>query len=901
MRAPAPSTDVRWHGLPADEVLSRLSVTPTGLTAAEAADRLRRNGPNRLARTPPTPVHAILLRQVASVVVALLAAAALVAFLAGDRVEAAAIGAVLLINTALGFAVELRARRAMESLLRYQALTATVVREGEPIQVAADALVTGDVIVLQAGDAVPADARVLEAADLRTVEAPLTGESLPVAKSPDPAPGGATLPDRTSMVYSGTSVATGSARAAVVATGVATELGRIGGLVGQVAEERTPLERRLDALGRRLVLLTLAVAVVVGGTGILRGGSIGLMIETAIALAIAAVPEGLPAVATIALAVGLRRMARRNALVRNLHAVEALGSATVVCTDKTGTLTAGEMTVTALRFPDRTVEVTGIGYAPEGVLFDDGEAIDPARDEGVREALEVALLSARADVVLEGDRWVVRGDPTDAALVVLARKGGLDAGGLHDRFPSIGELPFTSRLRLSASFHEEGGGAAVLAAVKGGPVEVLERCAAVRASGGREPLDDAVRSAILGVNDTLAGQGLRVIALARGPVPSADAEHLRDLDFLCLTALMDPPAEGVRDTIDQLGRAGIRTLMITGDQARTAAAVAAELGLPAGGVLSGVELDRMSDPELRARLRDTTVFSRVSPERKLDIVRLLQEDGEIVAMIGDGVNDAAALKQANAGVAMGGRGTDVAREVAAVVLRDDRFVTIGAAVEEGRVIYDNIRKFIFYLFSCNLAEVLVLFAAGLAGLPLPLLPLQILWLNLVTDTFPALALALEPGEPGVMARPPRDPAGGILSRRFARAIGFYAVLITGVTFAAFLWGLRPGGEGYEHAVTLSFMTLALAQLFHLGNARSTGPVLSFRRASANRFALVAVAVVLILQILAVQLPPLAALLDLRPLRPADWALVGALSVVPAGLGQILRLYRVRRITPRRAT
>ena len=456
-RAPAPSTDVRWHGLPADEVLSRLSVTPTGLTAAEAADRLRRGGPNRLARTPPTPVHAILLRQVASVVVALLAAAALVAFLAGDRVEAAAIGAVLLINTALGFVVELRARRAMESLLRYQALTATVVRDGGQRQVPADAVVPGDVIVLQAGDAVPADARVLEAADLRTVEAPLTGESLPVGKSPAPAPDGATLPDRTSMVYSGTSVATGSARAVVVATGMATELGRIGGLVGQVAAERTPLERRLDALGRRLVLLTLAVAAVVGGTGILRGGSIGLMIETAIALAIAAVPEGLPAVATIALAVGLRRMARRNALVRSLHAVEALGSATVICTDKTGTLTAGEMTVTGLRFPDRTVEVTGVGYAPEGAFSEDDRPIDPARDELVREALEVALLSARADVVLEGDRWVVRGDPTDAALVVLARKGGLDAGGLHDRFPSIGELPFTGRLRLSASFHDAGG------------------------------------------------------------------------------------------------------------------------------------------------------------------------------------------------------------------------------------------------------------------------------------------------------------------------------------------------------------------------------------------------------------------------------------------------------------
>ena len=880
-------TATAWHAETPGSVVERLESAADGLTSAEASRRLSRYGPNRLPRTPPVPWWRILLRQLTSVVVGLLALATVVALVMGEVVEAVAIGVVLLLNTVLGFVVELRARRSMEALLRYEPLRTTVLRDGAAAQIGAPGLVPGDVLVLRAGDAVPADARLLDASDLRAVEGALTGESMPVQKSAGPVPRDTTLAERASMVYAGTSLATGSGHAIVVGTGADTELGRIGLMLGEIEDERTPLERRLDFLGRRLVWITLVVAAVVTALGWLRGESLALMVETGIALAIAAVPEGLPAVATIALAVGLRRMARRNAVVRRLHAVEALGSTTVVCTDKTGTLTAGVMSVTRLILDGREVAVSGAGYDAEGELSVEGVGVDPGADPTVLAALEVALLTARAEVVPKGDGWSVRGDPTDAGLLTLARKAGLETAPLLERWPMVDEVPFSTEHRLSASVHEIDGRSHAL--VKGAPQDVMDRCDSVLRPEGPAPLDDATRRSFADINDRLAADGLRLIGLARGDVEGSGQAALKGLTFVGLVALTDPPAAGVAETIGTLDGAGIRTIMITGDQAATATKIARELGLGRGDpvAIPGKELVG-GDERLLDQLARATVFSRVSPGSKLDIVRVLQERGEIVAMLGDGVNDAAALKKADVGVAMGGRGTDVAREVSDIVLRDDRFATVGVAVEEGRVIYDNIRKFIFYLFSCNLAEVLVLFVAGLARLPLPILPLQILWLNLVTDTFPALALALEPGEPDVMRRPPRDPQATILSRRFVRSLAFYASLITLVTLAAFGWGLTEG-RGYPHAVTLAFMTLAFAQLFHLGTARSTGPVLAPRRATANRYALGAVAIVVTLQVLAVTVEPLAAVLELTPLGAGDWIGVLGLAAVPAVVGQLLRL------------
>ncbi|MEJ2541268.1 MAG: cation-transporting P-type ATPase [Gemmatimonadota bacterium] len=625
--------------------------------------------------------------------------------------------------------------------------------------------------------------------------------------------------------------------------------------------------------GRPLAIAGLAVA-----AGGLRGVPWGRMVETGIALAVAAVPEGLPAVATIALAIGLRRMARRNALVRKLNAVEALGSTTVVCTDKTGTLTAGEMTVVRVVTPTGELEVSGRGDREGGDFTQGGAVVDPEDLPGLEGLLRAAALTPRARLDADGPQ----GDPTDAALLVLARKGGVDPETLAP--PLLGEIPFSSDSRLSVSFHREAHGA--LAYLKGAPEAILARSGFIVGEDGPESLSSEAREELLARNRELAGKGLRVIALARGPGEETDAVP-DDLTFLGLVGMIDGPAPGVADTIRRLQDAGIRTVVLTGDQSATAQAVALSLGLPAASdqVLGSRQLSALADEDLAGTVTRVNVFSRVSPEEKLRIVDALRDSGEIVAMLGDGVNDAAALKRADVGVAMGIRGSDVAKETADVVLEDDRFATVAVAVEEGRVIFDNIRKFVFYLFGCNVAEILVVTGATVAGLPLPLLPLQILWLNLVTDTFPALALAVEPAEPDVMTRPPRDPDAGILSRRFVASLTLFAVLITGATLGAYLWGLETGSV--ERAVTLAFMTLALAQLFHLGNARSRSRVVRPSRAFANRWALGAVALVLALQLLAVYWAPLAGLLGTVPLGMTEWGVVLGLASVPALVGQAM--------------
>lgn len=889
-----------WHAEPPAAVLGRLASAPEGLTPDEARARLQRFGPNALEAVPAATIASILLAQVRSVVVLLLFVATGVALAFGETVEALAIAAVLALNTGLGFVTEFRARRAMEALLDLDVSTATVRRGGVEREIDARELVPGDVVLLSEGDSVPADARLLETAELRVDEAPLTGESIPVDKdagatsaSDDP------LPERRTMVYKATAVTTGSATAVVVSTGMETEVGRIGDLVSGLSEEKAPLEHRLDALGRRLVWATLAVAAVVTGVGVLQGADLVQMVETGVALAIAAVPEGLPAVSTIALAVGLRRMARRSALIRRLPAVEALGSTTVVCTDKTGTLTAGQMTVTRLWVAGREVRVTGDGYEPSGEFHDASGQLRPRENAEIEQALIAAALAGRSDVsVGEDGAWRVRGDPTEAALVVAARKAGLERRELLDEHPLRGEVPFGSERRFMATFHETPEG--LRAFVKGAPERILELSGReLDERGTPVALDGTRRTAIEASNERFAADGLRVLGLATALVSEPSAAALEDLTFLGLAGMIDPPAAGVPDTIRRFREADIRTVMITGDQRLTAEAVARDLDIltAAEETIDGRELSRLSDADLARRAPRVGVFSRIAPEDKLRIVEAYRQSGAVVAMLGDGVNDAAALKRADVGVAMGMRGTDIAREAADVVLQNDRFPTLVAAVEEGRIVFDNIRKFVFYLFSCNVAEVMTLFVAGVAGLPLPLLPLQILWLNLVTDTFPALALAVEPGEADVMRRPPRDPHAALLSGRFVRAIGFYAALITASTLTAFLVVL--GRADYETAVSCAFMTLALAQILHLGNARSTEAVLAPGAALANRWALAAVALASGLQLLAVYFSPLAGLLGVRPLALADWLLVVPLAAFPAVTGQAIRRTRGRAEVGRR--
>jgi Ca2+-transporting ATPase len=887
-RAAAPDDGMPPHASTADAVVAALRSRASGLSDGEAKQRLNVHGPNSLRMPKGRSAWKILRDQLRSVVVALLLVASGISLFLGDVVDAVAIGAVLALNTALGFVMELRARRAMEALLHLQAPRTTVLRDGHLREIAAAELVPGDVIALEAGQSVPADGRVLATTDLRVDEAALTGESAPVVKDPRPVDARAPLADRASMVYQGTLVRTGSARAIIATTGMNTELGRIGALVGDVREERTPLERRLDDLGRRLVWIVLVAAAAVSALALLRGASLDTMLQIGIALAVAAVPEALPAVVTIALAVGVRRMARRKALIRRLPSAETLGSVTVICTDKTGTLTSGQMTMTVLALPDREIAIEGIGYATDGRLLAGGAPVD--RDDAqVRDALSVGVLANHAEVGVDRDSGgpSVVGDTTEAALLVAGMKIGLRREHLLATARQIGEVPFSSETMFMATFHRRD--EKTVACVKGAPVRVLEMCDRERARDGERALDQAARDRLLHQNRDLAARGLRVLALAGGPARTTDASALRGLAFLGLAGMIDPAASGVRETIRVFSEAGIRTVMITGDQRLTARAVARELGImrEGGDVLDGAEIDALAPPQLTERVGHVQTFSRVSPESKLAVIAALQSRGDVVAMLGDGVNDAPALRKADVGVAMGIRGTDVAKEAADVVLQDDRFATIGVAVEQGRVIFDNVRKFVFYLFSCNLAEILVLLIATALGMPLPLLPLQVLWLNLLTDTFPALSLAVEPPEENVMRRAPRKPDGAILSRRFLGAVAGYATMITAVTLLAFRIGLADGSADTSRGVTMSFLTLALAQSLHLGNARSRRPVWSFRGMLSNRVALAAVVFVVLLQVIAVQWPPLGRVLQTVPLSGQDWLLCLGLASVPAIVGQVL--------------
>ena len=883
---------VPWHQIPPGAVLHRLGSSPDGIDEADAAERLAHHGPNVFRASQPVSAWSIFVAQLRSVIVLLLVGAAGVALVSGDALDAGAIGAVLVLNLGIGFITDLRAHRAMEGLLALEVTRATVVREGQVREIDARGLVPGDVIRLEAGQSVPADARLLEAVELRTVEAALTGEPEPVDKDPDAAVAEDAPPsDRVTMVYKATSVVTGQGRAIVVATGMATEVGRIGELAGSVTGRRTPLERRLDALGRRLALVALAVAGAVAWISVRQGAPLAELIQTAIALAVAAVPEGLPVVATIAMAVGVRRMARRQALIRHLPAVETLGSATVICTDKTGTLTAGEMTATVIRLSDREVAVTGAGYDLSGEFREGDRLLDPATDPQLSLALRIGVLANTANLVEQEGQWQPRGDPTDAALLVAGAKGGCTRDRLQAGSPEVAQVPFSSERMLMATTWRQGE-ADLVSYVKGAPKRIVQLSDRMLTRDGVRDLSAADRSALLELNRDLAARGLRVLALATKRGMVAEEADVRGLTWVGFVGISDPPAQGVRETIGILRHAGIRTVMITGDQELTAGRVARDIGLlePGEAVVDGTDFARLSDDQLQRMASRVAVYSRASPEAKLRIIAAHQRQGEIVAMLGDGVNDAAALRRADIGVVMGRRGTDLAKEAADLILEDDRFATVAAAVEEGRVIFANIRKFVFYLFSCNLAEILVLLGAALVSLPAPLLPLQILWLNLLTDTFPALALALESREPGIMDQPPRDPASGILPAPMLWSAIAYAGLISGATLVAYWWGAVPGGDTAK-ATTMAFMTLALTQIFHLGNARSASPVVTLPRVLANKYALLAVALAVGLQLLALYTGFLAEVLGLRPLAPRDWLVIAMLAAVPALVGQAAKAIR----------
>lgn len=851
-----------WHRLTIEQALEEAGSGPHGLTSEEAQRRLSEHGPNELVQTGVKSPWRILLEQFTSILIIILMVAAVVSGVLGDYVEAAAIAAIVVLNALLGFRQEYRAEKTIAALRRLAAPHVRVRRDGEVREIPARELVVGDIILIEAGNLIPADCRIIQSVNLRVQESALTGESEPVEKTAEPLPEkDAPLADRSNMLFMGTAAAYGRGEALVVATGMNTELGKIAGMIQGVEQEPTPLQRRLAQLGRWLAVAALILVIIIFTQGVLRGEEVRLMFLAAVSMAVAAVPEGLPAIVTIALSLGAQRMLRRRALIRKLPAVETLGSVTVICSDKTGTLTENRMTVVILDVAGdqinlqqamrhgRTVPLPTTGAEEPADLLLTKPAIAVLVAGGVL-CNDSVLTTTSADDGHSKLRLRAIGDPTEAALVMAGAQLGFFKPALEDAFPRVDEIPFDSERKLMTTVHElpprpfpgldslvthlRQEGARYVSFTKGAPEVILPLSTGVWNGTTVQPLDEETRTRIEATNNTLAAQGMRVLAVGLKGLDEAgkntDPAHWEhDLILVGLFGMIDPPRPEAREAVLTALSAGIRPIMITGDQPLTAASIAAQVGIipedetnhtelarpghpgPAR-VLTGTELERLSRTELKAVVEEVSVYARVAPEQKLIIVDVLQEQGHIVAMTGDGVNDAPALRKANIGVAMGITGTDVAKEAADMVLLDDNFATIVAAVREGRVVYDNIRKFIKYLLATNVGELAVMLFYPLLGMPLPLLPLQILWMNLVTDGLPGLALGFEPPEPDVMRRPPHPPNESIFARGLGSHImwaGPFMGIIALVT-GWFYW--RVGDDSWQ---TMLFTVLTFFQMFHV--------------------------------------------------------------------------------------
>jgi P-type Ca2+ transporter type 2C len=866
-----------WHTLPTETVFHRLRSAPAGLEHGESVRRQVEYGPNQLQAAARISPWAMLLEQFRNVLVIILLAATVLSAFLGHGVEAVVIAIIVLFAVLLGFVQEYRAERAIEALRELAAPTATVLRDGEEIEIPARDLVPGDVIVLRTGDRVPADARLVEAINLKLEEAALTGESLPVGKHTTPlAEARLMVGDRKNMIYSGTIVTYGRGRALVVATGMQTEFGQITGMLQAVETGRTPLQENLDRVGKALAKAAFGVVAIVVALGLLRGQPFLEMLLFGIALAVAVVPEALPAVVTISLAIGVQRMARRHALVRRLPTVETLGSTTVICSDKTGTLTKDEMTVRRIFVAGELIEITNTGYDPSGTFLRDGVPIAPS--EPLTELLRGAALCSDARLVEHEGRWQIKGDPTEGALLVAAAKAGLDKADLDAQAPRMSEIPFTSETKRMTTLHTTPDG--TVAYAKGAPEIILDSCANVMTAEGEHPLDVAGREMILAAAQQMAGDALRVLAVARRQV-SDIAETERGLTFVGLVGMLDPPRPEARAAIAICAQAGIRPIMITGDHPLTAQAIARELGLLKDGrVVTGAELEELSEADLAREVEHIEVYARVSPAHKLRVVTALQQRGHVVAMTGDGVNDAPALKKADIGVAMGITGTDVSKEAAAMTLTDDNFASIVAAVEEGRAIFGNIKKYLMYLLSSNIGEIGLMVGAALLGLPLPLTAVQILYVNLATDGLPALALAVDPPEPDLLQRQPRNPRNGIFTRPVTILMVVGGLWSTMVNVGLFAWALNSG-RSLAEAMTMTFVSLVLIQFFKAYNYRSDRHSV-LRRPFANKWLNLAILWELLLLIAIIYLPFLHEPFGTFSLPPIDWLIVigGALTISP---------------------
>ncbi|MBT8357949.1 MAG: cation-translocating P-type ATPase [Deltaproteobacteria bacterium] len=864
---------MEFHASTSEEVLKHFSSGIGGLDEEVAKKRLSQYGPNEITRKREISPLRIFLSQFNSFIVYILIAAVIISVILHEYIDSAVIIAILIVNAVLGFFQEYRAERAIESLKQMAALQATVIRNGEKKRVNSNELVPGDMIGFESGDRIPADARIVEGYLLEVMESSLTGESHSVKKEPASISSTSTLGDMKNILFAGTSVTSGSGQAVVVRTGMDTEMGKIAESIDSVEDDETPLQKRLDKLGRKLGLLTLIICGIIIVFGIFKGGNILEMIMVGVSLAVAAVPEGLPIVVTIALALGVKRMVRHNALIKRLHSVETLGCTTVICTDKTGTLTRNEMTVTKLYVNDMIVDVTGTGYGSSGEFLSSEKKIDPLSAELL---LRIGLLNNDAALT---EKENIIGDPTEGCLIVSAAKAGLKKSILNDHFPRVNEIPFDSERKRKSTVHRTKEG--IMMYTKGAPDMVINLCSRINISGKISPLTDEIRQNIIEVNQNFASQALRVLAFAYKPIDSAEGVEKsdeQDLIFVGLQGMIDPPRNQVKSAIDKCKHAGIRSVMITGDYALTAQAIAHQLGIE-GDAVTGEELEKLNDETLKRTVKEISIFSRVNPKHKIQIVRALRETGEVVAMSGDGINDAPALKEADIGIAMGITGTDVTKETADMVLLDDKYTSIVNAVEQGRGIYENIKKFVNYLLSSNLGEVLILFIAMIIGLKdssgaivMPLLATQILWLNLITDGLPAVALGVDPIRRGIMDAPPRNPQEPIITKEMAiNIIAISILMAAGVLFLFY----RFLPEGNTIARTIAFTSIVLLEMVRVAMIRSQYKLPFF----SNLYLIGAIILSVLLQVAVVYLPAMNIVFKTTALSIHHWSYMVAVMAV----------------------
>jgi len=817
-----------YYNLETQEVLADLNSSTNGLSQTEAKERLAQFGPNELVKKKKISPWAIFLEQFKSVLIIILLIAVVLSAVLGEVTDAILIGVIVFFACGLGFVQEYRAERAMEVLKKMAAPTASVLRDGKETEIASSELVPGDIIILRTGDKIPADARLIEAINLKTDEASLTGESIPIEKTDQPISGEVSIGDKKNMVFTGTASVYGRGTAVVAATGMSTEFGKIAGMLQEVKAERTPLQINLDRLGKYIGIAALVMCFALAGLGIMRGHEFLEMFIWGIALAVAAVPEALPAVVVISLALGVRRMVKRNALMRRLPAVETLGSTTFICSDKTGTLTQDQMTIRRIYVDGKLIDVSGVGYEPKGEFYLDGKVVEPGQNTTLEALLRASSLCNDTSLTSVNGVWEIKGDPTEGALVVVAAKAGLWQKELSSQLPRIDEIPFSSERKRMTTMHNTTEGK--VAYSKGAPETILDSCSYILKDGKEKPLTEKDKAEVLGNATQMAGEALRVLGIAykRLPeIPARKEDSETGMVFGGLAGMIDPPREEVKEAIKLCDRAGIKSVMITGDHILTAIAIAKELGLSKEGIaLSGAELDNLSNEEFEASVEKVEVYARVSPTHKLRVVEALTKKGHVVAMTGDGVNDAPALKKADIGVAMGITGTDVTKEAADMILTDDNFASIVSAVEEGRGIFGNIKKYLMYLLSSNIGEILLMAGAilfgPLIGLPygaIPLIAVQILFVNLVTDGLPAIALSVDPPEPDIMERKPRPRGQGIFTKPVVILMVVGGVWSMIVNLGIFTWALGTGKSMLE-AQCLTFLTLIVIQFFKAYNFRS---------------------------------------------------------------------------------